>query len=283
MALNGTALGGGLELAMAGHYRWPMPDARLGLPEVNLGIIPGAEGTQRLPRLVGVAKALEMVVSGKPISGEEARAAGLVDASTAATSSKAPWPSPRRGAARRAPAHARRGDRIGDAASNEPHFAAARAQARRRAATRPRRSRRSRRSRPRRRCRSTRAAARSGALARLRAVGAGARHAARVPRRARRGAAAADSRRAAPAEIEHVAIVGAGTMGAAIAMACANAGLRVSLPTTDAGGARARLRDHPAQLPVVRAIADGSRRRGRRALARSGRRRATSGCARPTS
>ena len=57
MAMHGTALGGGLELAMAGHYRVAVADARLGQPEVNLGIIPGAEGTQRLPRLVGVEKA----------------------------------------------------------------------------------------------------------------------------------------------------------------------------------------------------------------------------------
>src|SRR4249919_3831578 len=56
MAIHGTALGGGLELAMAGHYRIATPTAQLGQPEVNLGIIPGAEGTQRLPRLVGLAK-----------------------------------------------------------------------------------------------------------------------------------------------------------------------------------------------------------------------------------
>ena len=67
MAIHGTALGGGLELAMAGHYRVATPSALLGQPEVNLGIIPGAEGTQRLPRLVGVEKALEMCVTGKPI------------------------------------------------------------------------------------------------------------------------------------------------------------------------------------------------------------------------
>ena len=64
MAMHGTALGGGLELAMAGHYRVATSDAKLGQPEVNLGIIPGAEGTQRLPRLVGVEKALEMCVIG---------------------------------------------------------------------------------------------------------------------------------------------------------------------------------------------------------------------------
>ena len=80
MAMHGTALGGGLELAMAGHYRVATGDARLGQPEVNLGIIPGAEGTQRLPRLVGVEKALEMCVSGRPITADDALRAGLIEA-----------------------------------------------------------------------------------------------------------------------------------------------------------------------------------------------------------
>src|ERR1051326_5107163 len=72
MAMHGTALGGGLELAMAGHYRVATSDAQFGQPEVNLGIIPGAEGTQRLPRLVGVEAALTMCVSGRPIKAAEA-------------------------------------------------------------------------------------------------------------------------------------------------------------------------------------------------------------------
>ena len=79
MAIHGTALGGGLELAMAGHYRVAAADALLGQPEVNLGIIPGAEGTQRLPRLVGVEKALDMCVTGKPLRAPDALAAGLAD------------------------------------------------------------------------------------------------------------------------------------------------------------------------------------------------------------
>jgi len=79
MAMHGTALGGGLELAMAGHYRVAMADAQMGQPEVNLGIIPGAEGTQRLPRLVGMEKAIEMCVSGKPITAREALGLGLID------------------------------------------------------------------------------------------------------------------------------------------------------------------------------------------------------------
>ncbi len=80
MAIHGTALGGGLEVAMAGHYRVAAADAQMGQPEVNLGIIPGAEGTQRLPRLVGIEKAIEMCVSGKPMKAKEGLAAGLLDA-----------------------------------------------------------------------------------------------------------------------------------------------------------------------------------------------------------
>ena len=79
MALHGTPLGGGLELAMAGHFRVASSDTKMGQPEVNLGIIPGAEGTQRLTRLVGIEKAIEMCVSGKPITAAEALSAGLVD------------------------------------------------------------------------------------------------------------------------------------------------------------------------------------------------------------
>jgi len=80
MAIQGGALGGGLEVAMAGHYRVAVASAQLGQPEVDLGIIPGAEGTQRLPRLVGVEKAIEMCVTGKPVKAPDALSAGLVDA-----------------------------------------------------------------------------------------------------------------------------------------------------------------------------------------------------------
>jgi 3-hydroxyacyl-CoA dehydrogenase len=79
MAIHGTALGGGLEVAMAGHFRVASADAQMGQPEVNLGIIPGAEGTQRLPRLVGLAAAVEMCVSGKSIRATEALRLGLID------------------------------------------------------------------------------------------------------------------------------------------------------------------------------------------------------------
>jgi 3-hydroxyacyl-CoA dehydrogenase len=77
--INGTALGGGLELAMACHYRAASASALLGLPEVKLGILPGAGGTQRLPRLVGAARALNMIVSGTPVTARELAKTQLVD------------------------------------------------------------------------------------------------------------------------------------------------------------------------------------------------------------
>jgi 3-hydroxyacyl-CoA dehydrogenase len=78
-AIHGTALGGGLEVALCAHYRVAVPSARLGLPEVNLGLLPGAGGTQRLPRIAGVEKALEMMTSGRHAPASEALAMGLVD------------------------------------------------------------------------------------------------------------------------------------------------------------------------------------------------------------
>jgi 3-hydroxyacyl-CoA dehydrogenase len=78
-AIHGTALGGGLEVTLACHYRVGVKAARFGLPEVKLGILPGAGGTQRLPRVVGVEKGLQMMVSGDPIGADEALSAGLID------------------------------------------------------------------------------------------------------------------------------------------------------------------------------------------------------------
>ena len=79
-AIHGAALGGGLELAMACHIRYVTPSAKLGLPELQLGIIPGFAGTQRLPRYVGVAKAAEMMFTSDPISGADAVQWGLANA-----------------------------------------------------------------------------------------------------------------------------------------------------------------------------------------------------------
>ncbi len=82
-AIHGTALGGGLEVALCAHFRVAVPTARFGLPEVNLGLLPGAGGTQRLPRVTGPQKALEMVTTGDQIGTDEALACGLVDEVTA--------------------------------------------------------------------------------------------------------------------------------------------------------------------------------------------------------
>jgi len=79
-AVHGTPLGGGLELTLACHFRVAAPGTRLGLPEIKLGLIPGAGGTQRLPRLAGIDKAMAMILSGDPIPAKDALAVGLVDA-----------------------------------------------------------------------------------------------------------------------------------------------------------------------------------------------------------
>jgi len=78
-AIHGAALGGGLEVALSAHYRVALPKALLGLPEVNLGLLPGAGGTQRAPRVMGVKAATELMLSGKHLSAKAAAAAGLVD------------------------------------------------------------------------------------------------------------------------------------------------------------------------------------------------------------
>ncbi|CAM5215710.1 3-hydroxyacyl-CoA dehydrogenase OS=Castellaniella defragrans OX=75697 GN=HNR28_000737 PE=3 SV=1 [Castellaniella defragrans] len=78
-ALHGSVLGGGLEVALAAHYRIAAPDARLGLPEVTLGLLPGAGGTQRLPRLIGAQAALDLMLGGRPLAAEPALSLHLVD------------------------------------------------------------------------------------------------------------------------------------------------------------------------------------------------------------
>jgi len=141
MAIHGTALGGGLELAMAGHYRVASSDAKVGQPEVNLGIIPGAEGTQRLPRIVGIAAAIDLCVSGKPISAKAALELGLIDeiVETVFTNTGTIQEDLRDGAvefARKVYAgpHSKtrnHNDKLGDPATNAPLYAAGREQARR--------------------------------------------------------------------------------------------------------------------------------------------------------
>ena len=78
-AIHGTALGGGFEVALTAHYRIAVPSAKCGLPEIKLGLIPGAGGTQRLPRLIGVEKALDVILSGTPFGAREAKQWGVID------------------------------------------------------------------------------------------------------------------------------------------------------------------------------------------------------------
>ncbi len=78
-AIHGTALGGGFELCLASHYRCALASAKVGLPEVKLGLLPGAGGTQRVPRLAGIAATLDLITSGNPISATSAEALGLID------------------------------------------------------------------------------------------------------------------------------------------------------------------------------------------------------------
>jgi 3-hydroxyacyl-CoA dehydrogenase len=126
MAIHGTALGGGLELAMAGHYRVASPTAQVGQAEVNLGLIPGAGGTQRLPRLVGVAKAVEMCAGGKPVSAREAAALGLIDRLIDGDLLAGAVAFAREVAGKPAPKTRARAEKLGTAAETAAIFAAAR-------------------------------------------------------------------------------------------------------------------------------------------------------------
>ena len=126
MAIHGSAFGGGLELAMAGHYRVASPTAQVGQPEVNLGIIPGAGGTQRLPRLVGGAKAVEMCAGGKPVSAREAAALGLVDRLIDGDLLAGAVAFAREVAGKPAPKTRARAEKLGTAAETAAIFAAAR-------------------------------------------------------------------------------------------------------------------------------------------------------------
>ncbi|MGH9687624.1 MAG: 3-hydroxyacyl-CoA dehydrogenase NAD-binding domain-containing protein [Candidatus Acidiferrales bacterium] len=126
VAIHGNALGGGLEIAMACHYRVASPDARVGQPEVNLGIIPGAGGTQRLPRLAGVAKAVEMCTMGKPIKAPEALEAGIVDKLIEGDLLAGATAFAREVAGKPAPKTRERNEKLGSATDNAGIFAAAR-------------------------------------------------------------------------------------------------------------------------------------------------------------
>jgi 3-hydroxyacyl-CoA dehydrogenase len=130
MAIHGTAFGGGLELAMAGHYRVSVAGAQVGQPEVKLGIIPGAGGTQRLPRLAGVAAAVEMCADGKPISAEQALKFGIVDRLIEGDLLTGALAFAREVAGKSAPKTRERNKKLGTPQQNAPIFAAARETAR---------------------------------------------------------------------------------------------------------------------------------------------------------
>jgi len=126
MAIHGAAFGGGLELAMAGHYRVASSEAQVGQPEVKLGLIPGAAGTQRLPRLAGVAKALEMCTDGKPVSAAEGLQFGIIDRLIEGDLLAGAVAFAREVAGRPIPRTRERGEKLGTAAENAPIIAVAR-------------------------------------------------------------------------------------------------------------------------------------------------------------
>jgi 3-hydroxyacyl-CoA dehydrogenase len=235
VALHGTALGGGMELAMSAHYRVAAPEAQMGQPEVNLGIIPGAEGTQRLPRLVGIAAAVDLCVSGKPIKAPEALRLGLIDRIIEGDLRSGAIAFAREMAGRSSHIRTRdRKDKLGSPEANAPIYAAGREQA-----AKIRRN-------------------MKAPLAAIEAIEA----AATLPweqglakeREIADRCLASDESRALihaffaergvskipdipkdtrPLEIRKAAIVGAGTMGGGIAMALVNAGIPVILKDTD--------------------------------------------------
>ncbi len=126
VAIHGTAFGGGLEVAMACHYRVAVSSAQVGQPEVKLGIIPGAAGTQRLPRLAGVAKAVEMCTTGNPVKAAAALQSGIVDRIIEGDLLTGAIAFAREVAAKPAPKTRERNEKLGNAAENAPIFATAR-------------------------------------------------------------------------------------------------------------------------------------------------------------
>ena len=129
-AIHGTAFGGGLELAMAAHYRVASPGAEVGQPEVKLGIIPGAAGTQRLPRLAGVPKAVEMCAEGNPVKASEAFECGILDRLMDGDLGAGAVAFARQIAGKPGPKTRERNEKLGTPEHNAPIFAAARQNAR---------------------------------------------------------------------------------------------------------------------------------------------------------
>jgi 3-hydroxyacyl-CoA dehydrogenase len=126
VAIHGTAFGGGLELAIAGHYRVAVSSAQVGQPEVKLGIIPGAAGTQRLPRLAGVAKAVEMCTTGNPATADEALRFGVIDKIIEGDLLTGAVAFAREVAGKPAPKTRERNAKLGNSSENTPVFSRAR-------------------------------------------------------------------------------------------------------------------------------------------------------------
>ncbi|WGH77286.1 3-hydroxyacyl-CoA dehydrogenase NAD-binding domain-containing protein [Jannaschia ovalis] len=227
-AIHGAALGGGLEVALGCHWRIAAPGTRLGLPEVSLGILPGAGGTQRTPRLIGLEAAGRMIASGKPIRAEEAVESGLIDrlaggdlrAAALAFAAELKGEAPRRTRDLPAPQGDLSDLRAATAAKTPGQIAPVTALDAVMA--------------------STRLPFDDGIAEERRLF----RHLLDTPQRAGlihafftdRAVAKVPGLDAAPRAIDHVGVVGGGTMGAGIATACLLAGLRVTLVERNAEG-----------------------------------------------
>jgi 3-hydroxyacyl-CoA dehydrogenase len=235
-ALHGTALGGGLEVALGCHYRVAAPSAKCGLPEVKLGLLPGAGGTQRLPRVIGAKAALSMIVSGEPVSAARAKELGLVDEVAEGDLVQGALAFAERAIGKPVPRASRREDKVAEAQADLGFFDEQVQQVQK---------------------------SRRGYEAPLRCIDA-VRGAMTLPfdegmkreRELFEALRAGDQSKAqrhvffaereaskipdVPADtptipINTVAIIGAGTMGSGIAIACANAGLRVLLTDREQG------------------------------------------------
>jgi 3-hydroxyacyl-CoA dehydrogenase len=236
VAIHGNALGGGLEVAQACHYRVASTDAKVGQPEVNLGIIPGAGGTQRLPRLAGIAKAIEMCTLGKPLKAAEAMECGIVDRMIEGDLLAGAIAFAREVAGKPMPKTRERNEKLGTPEANAPIFAAAREAVRKKQRGLP------------------------APLAAIDAIEAatklpfekGCEEEARLFYQClysdqskalihvffaeREVSKIPDVPKETPViPVNSVAIVGAGTMGGGIAMVCANAGIPVVIKDTDQG------------------------------------------------
>ncbi len=234
-AIHGTALGGGLELALGCHYRVAVKDARLGLPEVKLGLLPGGGGTQRLPRAVGPEMAVKMIVTGEPISAQDALKNGLIEEIVEGTPAAGGEAFARKVVAEKRPLRRLRDDdsKLAAAKADKSIFtnAAAAANKRNRGLEAP----------------VTAAEAVSHALDQpfdqalkterelfLKLMNGDQSKAQRYAFFAERAAAKVDGvpEGTKPRKVERVAIIGAGTMGGGIAMSFANAGIPVTIIET---------------------------------------------------